>query len=307
MAEFDPLPPLTRRRGLRILPQLCWGRWPGRAGWGAAGPAAGMGFRYDGRASRVGGQRNGATTALSSVLAQVRPRPAPQHDASRDDALAGLAQSSARWPRLSETNSDRALFRRLRLPSAQAHCRSRRPHAREFGREGRRRRARRMASLHGISRVAIRGRFDRRRITHRHRAEFAPRSGSRSRNLVREAGRLLDPQTLIRGAGWSAADRKIGCALTRRSRQRREVGAVGHTPSGLRPPSPAELGKEGRGDLRCVNLVAHKGEEATRQAPSVAAGNHERYESRRRDGEGRLKRAPHPSIFSLSPALPLTQ
>ncbi len=122
-------PAASRERCVHPV-ELCWGRWPDRAGWGAAGRAAAIGVRSDSHASRVGGQRNGGPTALSSVFAQVHPGPAPQHDASGDDALAGLAQSSARWPRLSPANSDRTVFRRLRLPSAQAHRRSRRPHAR---------------------------------------------------------------------------------------------------------------------------------------------------------------------------------
>ncbi len=241
MAEFDPLPPLTRRRALRILPQLCWGRWPGRAGWGAAGGAAAMGFRCDGRASRVGGQRNGATTALSSVLAQVRPRPAPQHDASRDDALAGLAQSSPRWPRLSETDSDRALFRRLRLPSAQAHCRSRRPHAREFGREGQRRRARRMASLRGISCVAIPGRFDRRRITHRHRADSGRARGAVAQSCPR-SGKVARPPDFDPGGGMvcggEGARMRLHASVAPTTRGQ---GSGPHPIRRFAPPSPAKL------------------------------------------------------------------
>ena len=147
--------------------------------------------------------------------------------------MAGLAQSSARWPRLSQADSDRTLFRRLRLPSAQDHRRSRWPHAREREREGQRRRTRRMATSRGISGVAIPGRSD--SVRARSAASVIERAVAREIECAL-AGRSVAPTTRGRSSGPhpirrfappSPAELEKGSALRQATRLAKSSNADG--------------------------------------------------------------------------------
>ena len=173
------------------LPRLCWGRWPaGPDGvWKAAQrwTRVGAARRATLGAVRTAGKRHGRAAALPSIVTEVRPGAASEHDASGNDALARFAQPSARRSWVPQTNADRTLFCGFRLPCGQNHRRSGRPHARNGRSEDSGRRTRRMVATGGISRPSLSRRAHHRWASDRHRAH--PRGAP---GLKREA-----PQSLL--------------------------------------------------------------------------------------------------------------
>ena len=200
---------MTGRRATLSLPRLRRGRWPvgpdgvwkaalRRWGVGAAGHAKARGRGFAGR-------RDGPVAAIPPILAEVRSGAASEHDKSGNDALARFAQPSHRRAQLSQADADWTLFRGLRLPRAQNHCRSGRPDARDVGSEDQGRRKRRMVSTGGISCSSLSRRSYHWRPSDRHRAHQGGAPG-----LNRQA----------RQPPWKARDR---VCMTGRSFEQRAI------------------------------------------------------------------------------------